>query len=296
MALALLLGAGIGLGLLSIAFGLRPGRLTLAQELQRLRHGTPPRPTADPDAGWSGRLGGPFIKPLAARGLPGARTRRDLAICGKSVERYLGEKATSALIFALLGPSACAVVLLSGIPVPWQIPVWSVALLGILGFFVPDLAVKSQADERRAEFRHALSAFLDLVVISLAGGRGVDGALADASQGGDGWAFVRLRGALQAAHAARRTPWAALGRMGEEYGIRELSELAAAVGLAGTEGARVRESLAAKAASIRAHQLTEIETVAQRATERMSLPVVGLFFGFLLFIGYPAVASVLAGF
>ncbi|MFF4989748.1 type II secretion system F family protein [Streptosporangium saharense] len=296
MALALLLGAGIGLGLVLIAFGFRPGRPTLAEELQRLRYGTPPRPGADPGADWSTRLGHPFVRPFASRGLPGVSTRRDLAICGKPVERYLGEKATSALVFSLLGPSVCAVISLGGISVPWQVPAWSVVLLGVLGFFVPDLAVRSQAKERRAEFRHTLSAFLDLVVVSLAGGRGVDGALADASQGGDGWAFVRIRGALQAALAARRTPWAALGRMGEEYGMRELSELAAAVGLAGTEGARVRESLSAKAASLRAHQLADIETAAQNATERMSLPVVGLFFGFLLFIGYPAVTSVLAGF
>ncbi|MEO3810768.1 type II secretion system F family protein [Sphaerisporangium sp. B11E5] len=295
MALALLLGAGAGLGLLLIVYGLWPGRLTLAQELERLRYGSPPRPLADGDAGWGGRLGRPFISPLSSCGLPGAVTRRDLAICGKSAERYLGEKGTAALVFGLLGPSLYAVVVLSGIPVPWQVPVWSVVLLTVIGFFVPDLAVRSQAKERRAEFRQALSAFLDLVVISLAGGRGVDGALADASEGGDGWAFARLRGALQASRTARRTPWAALGRMGEEYGVRELSELAAAVGLAGTEGARVRESLAAKAASLRAHQLADIETVAQRSTERMSLPVVGLLFGFLLFIGYPAIASVLVG-
>ncbi|WP_068927471.1 type II secretion system F family protein [Planobispora rosea] len=296
MALALLLGAGIGLGLALAASGFWPARPSLAQELHRLRHGTPARPTADPDAGWSGRLGHSLTGPLAARGLPGAATRCDLAVCGKTIERLLGEKVTSTLAFALLGPAVYAAVTLGGVSMPWQVPAWSLIPMGALGFFVPDLALKSQARERRDELRHALSAFLDLLVVSLAGGRGVDGALADAAQGGDGWAFVRLRGTLQAALAARRTPWAALERMGEEYGVRELCELAAAVGLAGTEGARVRASLTAKAASLRAHQLAGIETAAQTATERMSLPVVGLLAGFLLFTGYPAIASVLAGF
>ena len=110
-----------------------------------------------------------------------------------------------------------------------------------------------------------------------------------------GWAFAYLRRALDHARLARETPWAALGRLGQELGIGELSELAASVALAGTEGAKVRASLAAKAASLRTHELAEAETADQAATERMSLPVVLLFAGFLLFFGYPAVEHVLTG-
>jgi hypothetical protein len=86
-----------------------------------------------------------------------------------------------------------------------------------------------------------------------------------------------------------------LERLGNELGVAELGELAASVGLAGAEGAKVRASLGAKAASLRSHQLAEAETTAQTATEKMSLPVVLLFAGFLCFIGYPAIERVLAG-
>ena len=79
------------------------------------------------------------------------------------------------------------------------------------------------------------------------------------------------------------------------FGVPELAELAATVALAGTEGAKVRASLSAKAVSLRVHELTEAETSAQAATERMSLPVVLLFAGFLIFVGYPAVEHVLTG-
>ena len=48
---------------------------------------------------------------------------------------------------------------------------------------------RSKASERRRNFRHALGSFLDLVVISLAGGGGVESALTDASEIGRGWAF-----------------------------------------------------------------------------------------------------------
>jgi len=70
-------------------------------------------------------------------------------------------------------------------------------------------------------------------------------------------------------------PWEA----GPRARIGELSELAASVSLAGTEGAKVRASLAAKAASLRTHELAEAETADQAATERMSLPIVMLFAG-----------------
>ena len=58
----------------------------------------------------------------------------------------------------------------------------------------------------------------------------------------------------------------------------------------------MRASLGAKAVSLRAHQLAEAEGAAEAATEKMSLPVVLLFAGFLCFIGFPAVVRVLAGF
>ena len=132
-------------------------------------------------------------------------------------------------------------------------------------------------------------------MVALAGGGGVETALADAASVGSGWAFAYLRRALDQARLARQTPWAALGRLGQELGVGELSELAASVALAGTEGAKVRASLAAKAASLRTHELAEAETADQAATERMSLPVVLLFAGFLLFLGFPAVEKVLTG-
>jgi uncharacterized membrane protein len=71
--------------------------------------------------------------------------------------------------------------------------------------------------------------------------------------------------------------------------------LAASVSLAGSEGAKIRASLAAKAHALRARQLADAEAHAQSATERMSLPVVLLFGAFLLFLGYPATVNVLGG-
>jgi hypothetical protein len=58
----------------------------------------------------------------------------------------------------------------------------------------------------------------------------------------------------------------------------------------------VRDSLAVKASSLRDHALAEAEAEAQATTERMALPLVMLFLGFLILIGYPAVDIILTGF
>ena len=300
MILALVCGAGVGVGLWLVVRGLFPPRPSLAQALAQLRR--LPEPTivlqAEAEGGFAARLGRPAASYLARSGpawlLP-ARVRQDLAVLGRSPERHLAEKVTLAAFGLCFVPAATALLATGGMHLPVVLPVWGSLLFLVAGFFLPDLGIRTDASRRRRDFRHALSSFLDLVVVALAGGGGVETALADAASVGSGWAFSSLRRALDQARLARQTPWTALGRLGHELGVAELSELAASVALAGTEGAKVRASLAAKAASLRTHQLAEAETADQAATEKMSLPVVVLFAGFLLFLGYPAVQKVLTG-
>lgn len=294
---ALLLGAATGAGLWMVIVALLPPRPTLAQSLAAAL--APPEPatpilSSDQEAGWSARWGRPLAGPLATLGLPRARVRADLAVLGRPAHQHLAEQATAALVALVTPPLLAGVTMLAGVHVPLQVPAWAALGCAVVAFCVPDLNVRAQAAQRRADFRHALSAFLDLVVISLAAGAGVDGALDDACGVGRGWAFDQLRRALAAARWARVPPWQTLARLGDELGVTELSELAASVSLAGSEGARVRSSLAAKAAALRAHQLNDAETAAASATERMSLPVVALFGAFLLFITFPALNHVLS--
>ena len=54
-------------------------------------------------------------------------------------------------------------------------------------------------------------------------------------------------------------------------------------------------SIAAKARDLAPRGLADAESAAQAASERMSLPIVLLMFGFVVFLGYPAVMQVLNG-
>jgi tight adherence protein C len=300
MMLALLCGAAVGGGILLIVRGLYPSRPTLAVALAQLRRVPTPEPVFVPatNGGWAARLGRPGADILGRAKigwLIPTRVRRDLAVLDRTPERHLAEKVSLAIVGLLFAAALTALLLLGGVHIPLVVPLWAALIFMVAGFLVPDLGIHSDANKRRRDFRHALSSFLDLVVVALAGGGGVETALADAASVGSGWTFSYLRRGLDEARLSRQTPWAVLGRMGDELGVVELSELAASVGLAGTEGAKVRASLGAKAASLRTHELAEAETEDQAATERMSLPVVLLLGGFLLFIGYPAVERVLTG-
>ncbi|OLT44120.1 secretion system protein [Saccharomonospora sp. CUA-673] len=295
MTTALLWGAGAGLGLWAVLVWLLPPRPSLASALQAVRTPRQTRPTiTDVDAGgWAARWGRPAVRPLRAVGLPTARQRKDLLMLGRSAKALLAEKAVLAVAGLLLPVVAQALLWAAGVGFPWQVPFVVSAGCAAGGFVLPDLEVRRLADRKRTSFRHALSAYLNLVRVSLAGGAGVDGALNDCATVGRGWAFARIRRALMAARLTRTTPWDTLRQLGDELDIRELVELSSSVSLAGTEGAKVRASLAAKAAAMRTHELTEAEGEAQAATERMSLPVICLFAGFLVFIAYPAMATVL---
>lgn len=297
MITALVIGGGLGLGLWALLVWAIPPRPGLGSLLHRLET-TPPPPsiTAQNRAGWASTLGKPFVGPLANLGLPSPRLCKDLAITGRPVEAHLADKAALALA-GLVFPTLVSVALaLLGMSLAWEVSLMASLLCGFIGFLLPDLNVRRDATKRRTDFRVALSAYLNLIRVTLAGGAGVEGALTDAATVGRGWSFSQIRRALTIAKVTRVTPWSTLGALGEELDVRELAELSASVSLAGTEGAKVRASLRAKASALRTRELTDAEGNAQAATERMSMPVIVLFIGFLLFIGYPAIAAVLGGF
>ncbi|MEU7474340.1 type II secretion system F family protein [Lentzea sp. NPDC042327] len=287
----LLWGACLGMGLWAIAVWLVPPKPTLQEVLATLAATSAPSPQRSPVWRAKYRIAGV----VGSFGFPTTGLRADLNVVGGDVERHLVSKALCSLTGAGLGSLVGLALVVSGTGSPWLISVATIAGVAVIGFLLPDFRVREAARRRRSAFRHALGAYLNLVRILLAGGAGVDSALSDGAGVGTGWAFHQLRQALVTAEVTRSTPWEAFERLGDDLDLSQLSDLAAAVGLAGTDGAKIRSSLAAKAAALRARELTDSEGEARAATERMSLPIVLLMLGFLLFIGYPALISVLNG-
>jgi tight adherence protein C len=296
MTRALLAGALAGAGLFLFLLALVPRRASLARQvatfdgprLPPLRAGAGQR-----DGRVSRRLGRALAAFCAEQGWEFPSLRANLSIVGRSFENFLATKVLLGLFGLLLGPLLLALFGLAGVRIPVVIPVWLGLAVGGAFFFLPDLEVKQQADARRRDFRHAIGAFLDLVSMNLSGGRGVPEALMAASEIGSGWALWRLRDALANARITGQTPWQALGALGEEVRVDELRDLAAALSLVADDGAKVRESLTARAASLRRRELADLAGQAGEKSQSMLVAQMLLCAGFLIFLTYPVVGVLL---
>jgi len=289
MIAALLAGVGVAAGL-SLALGaLSPVPPPLGLSLARLHARSGPQTRLAPGVSpWLWRLS----QALGLSRLVTSALEADLAVAGREVTWFASTALVLGLVGVALGPAIALVGIAAGAGLPWiLVALLSAAAVPIaLGFHVTSL--RREAARRRASFGFALSAYLDLVVVCMAAGRGVEGALTVAAESGSGWAFDTLRQALDASRLRGITPWAALDELGERLGVSELRGLAASIELAGASGAKVRTSVAARARALRARGLSDARSAAESATEAMSLPVVLLVVGFLILIGYPAVMQI----
>ena len=90
-------------------------------------------------------------------------------------------------------------------------------------------------------------------------------------------------------------PWHALGQLGDRFGIRELTDLDAALTLANEDGAKVRATLVARAETLRSERIADAEAAAAQATESMRFALIVMVFAFLSYELYPSVARLFAG-
>jgi Flp pilus assembly protein TadB len=285
MTAALLLGAVFAAGVLTFVVAWRPRRVALVTALEDLGR---PRWLAD-DRHHPRSLAARLV---AARG--GLADRRsDLEITERTVEQQAVRTLTAAAAMAAIPVAAGVLAVLAGISVSLGITLLPAIVLAGVGFVVPDIELRTRARERRTVFLHALSSYLDVTAVLLAGGAGTETALYAAAELGTGWPQQQLRTALDRCRLTGQAPWETLAELGDRLEITELSQLATSLALAGEQGARVRLTLTERARTLRASQLAEIEARARAVTEQMSVPVALLAVAFMLFVGFPAVWVVL---
>jgi tight adherence protein C len=218
-----------------------------------------------------------------------------LAITGESPERMVSKGLVLGGASLLIPPLLWIAAPSMGIYPSIAIPAIAVLVAVPTATLWPIVSMLRRARTRQQHVRVVTGSFVDLVVLGLAGGVGVEGALMAAAQVSSDWAVKRLLRTLLMARDSGLSPWVALGDLGTEIGVGELVELSATIQLAGTEGARVRGSLSARAVSLRRHEQAEAESAANALTERLFIPGALLLVGFLLFVGYPAFSRILGG-
>jgi pilus assembly protein TadC len=276
-------GAGIGAGLLLVLLAFRPQRPALDAALGDLD-----RPTASR----AGR-GTALVRMLVTtRGRDHARAA-DLQIIGRTPEQQAMRTLITAAVMGAIAPAAVVLARLGGVDAGPAAALVPAIALAAAGYVVPAVELRRLATQRRATFVHALSSYLDVTAVLLAGGAGTETALQAAARLGTGWPQQRLRSTLDRCRLTGQTPWQAFAELGDLLDITELSQLATSLQLAGEHGARVRVTLTERARALRLQQLADIEARARAVTEQMSVPVALLAVAFMLFVGFPAVWVVL---
>ncbi|NEE12570.1 type II secretion system F family protein [Streptomyces sp. SID7499] len=301
LTMPLVVGAVLGLGIYALVRALMPGKRSAISQVARIdamraRGSAYESARVEREKGRLGALraevGLRVSEFYLQQGWEQRSLRADLAVLDRSWEKFLATKVLLGVAGLFFGPFLFAIVYTLGFGRSPIIPVWLSLLFGVIFFFLPDLEVRRDAAEKRRDLRRVIGAYLDLVSMSLAGGRGLPEALMAAAEVSDGWANQRIRNALSDARITGVSQWQALGALGEEIGVEELKDLSASLALVADDGAKVRESLASRAETMRHRELAEIEGSAGEKSQSMLVAQLLLCAGFLVFLIFPAAMRV----
>ena len=247
-------------------------------------------PSTAPSDSFLIRLGQRVLDRTSIDALSGEQTIKDLEVVRRPLEVHAGATAAAAIGGAMIGPVMWGVLTAVGAPLPVVISVAFMPVGALAGFVLPRALLQTEAATAREDFRHALGAYLDVLVLMLAAHEGIEGAMRKAAQAGNGPAFMELRRATtQAAYSG--AVWDALDDLGDRVGIIEIREIASAGTLA-SEGAAVRRSLVAKARSLRNSTLNASEVAARKRSQAMFAPIVMIGFAFITFLTYPLLTNI----
>lgn len=293
MTAAVLLAAGAGLGLLLLWQQLVPARPDVAAGVRRwdrARQRGGVETTARPSV-LQVRIGAKVSDGLSRRGIQWTQLRQDLAITGRTADEFF-TRFVLTVVGAAVAPIALTVLAAAvGLVIPAEYVVGACVVAAAGAGLLEYGQVHEAARERRAEFRRALSTYLDLVAMALSAGRGHPEALPEAARIGAGWAFEHLQETILRSRQGGITPWAGLGQLGVDFGIHELEEFGEAMRLVGDDGAKVRDSLTARANTLRTRRLDDEAGQAAQASQSMVFAQIVVGFTFLAYLMYPPITT-----
>ncbi len=282
--LAALMGALLGAGCVALVWQLLPAEPDLGGALDRL---SPDRALARPvrrlaateEISRSGRVG-LWIMRHAPWLMLGKTSTVDLELLQIPVHRFYAQKVEYSLLgmgfpvftntlLWLLGSQASLVLTFGGS-----------LLLAAVFSLVPNFTVSSQAAHARKTFQWALIAYIELVAVERHAGSGARPALERAASMSDSWVFRLLGEELARSRWAGESPWEGMTRLGRDLRLNSLVDFSEVMRLAGEEGANIYEILRGRAASMRSEIVNGDLGDAAAKTQRMALPIGGLFLVF----------------
>jgi tight adherence protein C len=242
------------------------------------------------DGGWQERLVWPWLRRLAWLGNwltpagSSARLRASLARAGNPAGLGAGEFVGLRLLCSIL----CSLLALALCPLlpNLLLRVCFLCLGLVIGLTLPETILESRIRRRQSEIRRALPEMIDLLVVSVEAGMGLDGALRKVTEKMSGPLAAEITRAREET-ALGKTRAAALKEMAARLEMREVRTFVAAVTQAEQLGTSIVRVLRAQSLMARTARM-------QRIREQAAKLPVTMLFPLALFI-FPAIFVVLLG-
>jgi tight adherence protein C len=219
---------------------------------------------------------------LAMRVMPSHqldRLRHKLVQAGHRSERHIGVfLATELALGLLVAAGAYEFLHLRGFD--QRSPLMGlviVAMLGVLGLYLPYMWLRRRVENRQRRLRRSLPDALDLMAIAVTAGLSLDGAMQEVVERWDSELSQELQQVLTEMQlgASRRQ---ALLNLVERTRLEELQLLVASLLQAEELGANVSETLGVQAEQLRIRRRQLAEEKARKAPVKMLVPLVGFIF------------------
>ncbi|MGB2939881.1 MAG: type II secretion system F family protein [Candidatus Dormiibacterota bacterium] len=293
MTVAVLVAVFCGAGILMIAVALAQMSSRSAIMQERLRRAALPVAVTSPEL--SRPLAERILVPLDdffRRRTPAERLRRAqdrISLAGRPFGLTVGRLLVIKAVLGVVVTLVMALFLHSSGINPLGYGVFSVALtavvLGIGGYYLPDLFLNQALRRRREAIRRQLPEVCDLLSICVDAGAPFDVALAKVveSEYMAGPLVDELRGVLrQIQYATGRLD--ALQRMADRVDVEELRIFVVGLGESFKRGAPIADELRVQSDDIRRRYRDHAEELANQATIKMLLPLVFLIFPTLFIV------------
>ncbi|WP_216216896.1 type II secretion system F family protein [Amycolatopsis aidingensis] len=285
LGLLILLALGTATGITLVIAALVPGRPRLADVLEDREQATTPPPRHPAFARLTRLLEHTNI----------AAPEDDLDLVGQSRESFLLQRAGLALGGALWVPLLSVILSVGGVAPPAFLTVLAALAAALAGWLLPPSLLRHKVRRARTAFGGALASYCDLVALGRLGDRGPVEALRYPATLGSGWAFRRIRQALDEAVLRGDMPWDGLQRLAASMGVSQLKDLGQILTSAGQGGASIVDTLRAKAAAIRQQQLADRKATSSIRSDRMDIPIALMGIAFIVFLAFPGMYHLLAG-
>lgn len=286
---AIFTGSLLAFGVWAMAGTLLPVRPRLADALDLLdgQAGDAPQPAGSAFE----RLGG-WVRVRLRRPVSNDTARR-LRMAGRSIDRHYAHKAVAAAIGLVL-PGLVGPGLVIATGSGFEVPAVAAAVLAVIGFFVPDLALRRADRDLAEDAAEALLTYFDLVTLERLANQSGSQALRSAAAISDITVFAAIRDALERARLEQRTPYPELRRLGAELELPALVDIADVMALEDA-GASLSGALRARVRELRDAHLTQARIAAAAVSERMAFFMVipSLVFG--MFFLVPPVLRLVGG-